>query len=199
MSARTATARRMAGAGAGARHHASREASRGSHMSARTWRSPCSSGIRCLGASCQPDCSYARQVIPLAIVFALLDALRRVLLRPYDPHRSAGRLVAASVAFLCADGHRSFADRQACEGGRPRAWHLRLWLSHMGTWWELTVPVLEKQVHSQDRGLAALIHAARRVSARLNHATKFRAPAWLPSVEESEQLAELRSILVAKP
>jgi hypothetical protein len=86
-------------------------------MSARTWRSPCSSAIRCLGASCQPDCSYARQVIPLAIVFALLDALRRVLLRPYDPHRSAGRLVAASVAFLCGDG---FADRQAWRMGRRR-------------------------------------------------------------------------------
>jgi hypothetical protein len=67
----------------------------------------------------------------------------------------------------------------------------------MGTWWELTVPVLEKQVHSQDRGLAA--HVARRVSTRLNHATKFRAPAWLPSVEESEQLAELRRILVGRP
>ena len=41
--------------------------------------------------------------------------------------------------------------------------------------------------------------AARRVGARLNQATRFRAPAWLPSVEESEQLAELRRILVAKP
>ena len=69
----------------------------------------------------------------------------------------------------------------------------------MGTWWELAVTVLEKQVRSQDRGLAALMHSARRVSERLNHATKFRAPARLPSVEESEQLAELQRILVAEP
>ncbi len=38
---------------------------------------------------------------------------------------------------------------------RPRAWHLRLWLFHREHGGELTVPVLEKQVHSQDRGLAA--------------------------------------------
>jgi hypothetical protein len=60
------------------------------------------------------------------------------------------------------------------------------------------MPVLEKQVRSQDRRLAALMRVARDVTTRLSHATKFRASAWLPSVEESEQLAELRGILVAK-
>jgi len=64
---------------------------------------------------------------------------------------------------------------------------------------EPTVPVLEKQVHSKDLGLAELMHAARRVGARLILATKFWAPVWLPSVEESEQLAELQGILAAKP
>jgi hypothetical protein len=64
---------------------------------------------------------------------------------------------------------------------------------------EPAVPGLEEQVHSQDRALTALVHAARRVAARLSQATKFRAPAWVPSAEEREQLAELRRILVAEP
>jgi hypothetical protein len=60
------------------------------------------------------------------------------------------------------------------------------------------VPGLEKRSDLQDRRLAALTHATRRIGARLN-STKLRSPAWLPSVEESEQLAELQRILVAKP
>ncbi len=64
---------------------------------------------------------------------------------------------------------------------------------------EPTVPGLEKRSDLQDRRLAALTHATRRIGARLNHATKLRSPAWLPSVEESEQLAELQRILAAKP
>jgi len=61
------------------------------------------------------------------------------------------------------------------------------------------VPGLEKRFDLQDRRLAALTHATRRIGARLNHATKLRSPAWLPSVEESEQLTELQRILAAKP
>jgi hypothetical protein len=61
------------------------------------------------------------------------------------------------------------------------------------------VPGLEKRSDLQDRRLAALTHATRRIGARLNHATKLRSPAWLPSVEESAQLAELQRILAAKP
>jgi len=64
---------------------------------------------------------------------------------------------------------------------------------------EPTVPGLEKRFDLQDRRLAALTHATRRIGARLNHATKLRSPAWLPSVEESEQLTELQRILAAKP
>jgi hypothetical protein len=61
------------------------------------------------------------------------------------------------------------------------------------------VPGLEKRSDLQDRRLAALTQATRRIGARLNHTTKLRSPAWLPSVEESEQLAELQRILAAKP
>ncbi len=64
---------------------------------------------------------------------------------------------------------------------------------------EPAVPGLEKRSDLQDRRLAALAHATRRIGARLNHATKLRSPAWLPSVEESEQQAELQRILAAKP
>ena len=69
----------------------------------------------------------------------------------------------------------------------------------MGTWGKPTVPGLEKRFDLQDRRLAALTHARRRIGARLNHATKLRSPAWLPSVEESEQLTELQRILAAEP
>ena len=64
---------------------------------------------------------------------------------------------------------------------------------------EPTVPALEKRSDLRDRRLAALTHATRRIGARLNRATRLRSPAWLPSVEESEQLAELQRILAAKP
>jgi hypothetical protein len=68
----------------------------------------------------------------------------------------------------------------------------------MGTWGKPTVPGLEKRFDLQDRRLAALTHARRRIGARLNHATKPRS-SWLLSVEESAQLAELQRILTAKP
>ena len=55
--------------------------------------------------------------------------------------------------------------------------------------------VFEKQVHLQDYGLAALMHAARRVSERFNQATRFRAAPSLPTVEKGEQAAELQRIL----
>jgi len=61
------------------------------------------------------------------------------------------------------------------------------------------VPGLEKRSDLPDRRLAGLTRATRRIGARLNHATKLRSPAWLPSVEESKQLAELQRILAAKP
>ncbi|HMD24492.1 MAG TPA: ATP-binding cassette domain-containing protein, partial [Streptosporangiaceae bacterium] len=91
--------------------------------------------------------------------------------------RQAWRMGSAAAVKDASDGQRGSVSADGDSDGRSTSGG------------ELTVPVLEKQVHSQDRGLAALMHAARRVGARLNHATKFRAPAWLPSVEESEQLA----------
>ena len=62
------------------------------------------------------------------------------------------------------------------------------------------MPGIEQRFHSRDRRLASLTYAARRIGGLLNHATKFVAPRpWVPSVEESEQLAELQRILAAKP
>jgi hypothetical protein len=63
------------------------------------------------------------------------------------------------------------------------------------------MPGIEQRFHSRDRRLASLTHAARRIGAQLNQiTTKFMAPPpWVPSVEESEQLAELQRILAAKP
>ncbi len=59
--------------------------------------------------------------------------------------------------------------------------------------------VLKSKFIRKIAGSRRKCRAARRVGARLNHATKLRSPAWPPSVEESEQLAELRRILAAKP
>jgi hypothetical protein len=62
------------------------------------------------------------------------------------------------------------------------------------------MPGIEQRFHSRDRGLASVTHAARRIGAQLNHAIKLMAPPpWVPSVEETEQLAELQRILAAKP
>jgi hypothetical protein len=61
------------------------------------------------------------------------------------------------------------------------------------------VPGLEKQSDRRGRRLTALTQATRRIGARLNRATRLRSPGWLPSVEDSEQLAELQRILAAKP
>jgi hypothetical protein len=61
------------------------------------------------------------------------------------------------------------------------------------------MPGIEQRFHSRDRRLASLTFAARRIGGLLNHAAKFMAPPpWVPSVEESEQLAELQRILAAK-
>jgi hypothetical protein len=68
----------------------------------------------------------------------------------------------------------------------------------MGTWGKPTVPGLEKRFDLQDRRLAALTHARRRIGARLNRATELNS-SRLMSVEESAQLAELQRILTAKP
>jgi hypothetical protein len=61
------------------------------------------------------------------------------------------------------------------------------------------VPGLEKRSDVQDRRLATLTDATRHIGARLNSATKLRPHAWLWSIEESAQLAELQRILSAKP
>jgi hypothetical protein len=62
------------------------------------------------------------------------------------------------------------------------------------------MPGIEQRFHSRDRRLASLARAARRIGAQFSHAIKFMAPPpWVPSVEESEQLAELQRILAAKP
>jgi hypothetical protein len=61
------------------------------------------------------------------------------------------------------------------------------------------MPGIVQRFHSRD-WLISPTHAARWIGAQLNHATKFMAPPpWVPSVEESEQLAELQRILAAKP
>jgi len=62
------------------------------------------------------------------------------------------------------------------------------------------MPGIEQRFHSRDRRFASLTRAARRIGAHLNHAIKFMAPPrWVPSVEESEQLAEPQRILAPKP
>jgi len=61
------------------------------------------------------------------------------------------------------------------------------------------MPGIEQRFHSRVRRLASLTYAARRIGGLLNHAAKFMAPPpWVPSVEESAQLAELQRILAAK-
>ena len=149
LSARTAKAR-IAGAGAESRPHASREASRGITdwplgNRSRTCRRE-HGGADAQLSRIRGRLSGGRLVrtvkpILLAIVFALLDDLRRVLLRPYDPHvsgssrgfqrslsmrgrqsqlRRPARLAKGSAAVVtdASDGHRGRVSADGDLDGR---------------------------------------------------------------------------------